>query len=419
MHITLDNVFAFLVLVLILTTFMGYIIPSAYLSFTTVKEHQLEEVAQSIMNKILLNPGYPENWGDINLVQSEDDLKAFGLQKTNGSLYELDVDKILRIVSVNTSTIKTLPQTVRISSDTIATLLGLGNQYGFSIRITPALNISVYYETYYTFSNGKGVGQGQLEVPNPIRVIVKTPDGRPALGANITGLFILMSIRGGGSKEECYMNYSSVTSVTNWEGKATLDFTPFLDDIDEELGSKVLRKSGSAIVIYADYYGIRAVNSSILETDVERRIDGTVVDNYLILESVEDPEFPVPPAAVHLGREAGLANPPYYLYLSDFEQAGNNPGESGWIINRGHYNIRVYELSSLVDDDVTLVMMPLSYVGPPREYALASFFREPSNVVCQKGAVAGNIKTSILRRIVRVGSFHYIAEVRVWRWSEG
>ncbi|MEM2940146.1 MAG: hypothetical protein QW304_01125 [Thermoproteota archaeon] len=419
MHITLDNAFAFSILVLILITFIGYIIPTAYVSFTTVREHQLDEIAQSIMDKTLLSPGVPENWGDINLVQSEDDLNAFGFQKSGGEPYELDVNKLLRIASVNTSTTMTLPKYVRISADRIAKLLGLENEYGFSIRITPALNISAkVLDPPYYFHNGHGVGHGKLTAPCYIEISVKTPDGRPAIGANVTGLYIFMSLRGQESKEECYLNssYYSSSQLVGPDGKVTLDFTSFLSSIDAKLGNKVLRKSGSSIVIYADYYGIRAVNSSLLETDVEGILDGTVINNYLILEheSGEELEFFAPPAAIHLGKEAALANPPYYVYLSDFEDVTEH-GESGWIINHGHYNIRVYELASVVDDDVSLIMVPVKYRGG---YYLANFFREPSNVICQKGAASGNIKTSVLRRMVRVGSFHYIVEVRVWRWGE-
>ncbi|MEM2447166.1 MAG: hypothetical protein QW734_10990 [Candidatus Bathyarchaeia archaeon] len=431
MHVTLDNAFAFSILILILITIMSYIIPSAHVSFTTIKEHQLEEVAQSIMDKILLSPGIPENWGDIKIVNSENDLKVFGLQKVNGSLYELDVDKILRINSVNISTsvtrwyksgknwnsviVKinrtvTLPETIRISPDKIAELLGLGKDYGFSIRITPALNISVYYNSYYDFSNGHGEGQGWLKAPNPIIVTVKTPEGRPALGANVTGLFMMMSIVKEKGEEEYNISYTYLTSITDWEGKAILDFKNFLDDINTKLKNKVLKNSGYSIVVYADYYGIRAVNSSLLETDLDEVLNGMVVDNYLILEHGLEKH-----AAAHLGESAGLANPPYYIYLSYFENVTEH-GESGWIINHGNYRIRVYELANVVDDDVSLILVSAKYTG---KYRLFSFFREPSNVICQKGVASGNIKTSVLRRMVRVGSFHYIVEVRVWRWGEG
>jgi len=417
MHVTLDNIFAFLILILIVVTFTGYIIPSAYFSFTTVREHQLEEVAQSIMDKILLSPGVPENWGDIHMVQSENGLKAFGLQKADGEPYELDVNKIMRIVSVNTSTTKTLPSYVRISPDAMARLLGLGRDYGFSIRITPALNMSIKTVDTYTFSNGRGEGHGQLTVPRRVEVTVTTPDGRPALGANVTGLFIFMSIRKQGSREDCYVNSSYLSSQrTDWRGKTTLDFTALLSSIDNELRGKVLKKSCSSIVIYADYYGIKAINSSLLATDADSILGGTVVDNYLILEheAGDEFEFFTPPAAIHLGKEVALANPPYYVYLSDFEE--ETRGESGRIINNGHFNIRVYELTNVVDDDVSLILMPVKYRG---NYLLTCFFRAPSNVLCQKGAASGNIKTSVLKRMARIGSFHYIVEVRVWRWGEG
>ncbi|MBO3799593.1 MAG: hypothetical protein FGF52_00835 [Candidatus Brockarchaeota archaeon] len=417
MHVTIDNIFAFLILILIIVTFMGYIIPSAYLSFTTVREHQLEEIAQSIMDKILLSPGVPENWGNVQVVGSENSLRAFGLQKAYGEPYELDVDKVLRIVSVNTSTTRTLPSYVRISPDVMARLLGLGIDYGFSIRITPALNISVKTVGYYTFKNGRGVGHGQLTVPCRLEVTVATPDGRPALGANVTGLFIFMSVRGGAGKDFCYVNSSYLPpQKTDWRGETMLDFTPLLSSIDNELMNKVLRKSCSSIVIYADYYGIKAVNSSLLATDADNILGGTVVDNYLVLEheAGEELEFLAPPAAIHLSKEVALANPPYYVYLSDFEDVTR--GESGQILNNGRFNIRVYELANVVDDDVSLILMPIKYRG---SFLLACFFRAPSNVICQRGAVSGNIKTSVLERVVRIGSFHYIVEVRVWRWAEG
>ncbi|MGQ9690049.1 MAG: hypothetical protein ACUVQY_02035, partial [Thermoproteota archaeon] len=137
--VTIDNVFAFLVLLLILVTFMGYIIPSAYLSFTSVKEHQLEEVAQAVMDKILLSPGIPEDWGNILVVSSSDELSSFGLHNAGGEPYVLDMDKVLRMVNVGEGQ---LPKSIQIDAWTIVRLLWLENKCGLSIRIYPALNIT-------------------------------------------------------------------------------------------------------------------------------------------------------------------------------------------------------------------------------------------------------------------------------------
>ncbi|MEM2173319.1 MAG: hypothetical protein QXS51_03265 [Thermoproteota archaeon] len=431
MHVTLDNAFAFSILILILITIMGYIIPSAYVSFTTIKEHQLEEIAQSIMDKILLSPGVPENWGDIHTVQSEEYLKAFGLQKANGSLYELDVDKILRVASVNTTTTVTLPSTVRISPDTIARLLGLSNEYGFSIRITPALNVSFEVLAMHCI---KQTGHDCVySVPSRIRITVKTPEGRPAIGANVTGLYILTTLEDNPGNphdpNDAVANFTFffVKDVTDWKGEAELEFGNPLEGVKNE--NRALRRTCTSMVVYVDYYGIRAVNSHIFKdySDFEDFLNSTIIDNYLVLEFDDAPGIPNGARKLkHSGvyePEVGLANPPYYIYLSGLEDITEAPpglGESGWIINRGNFRIRVYSLSNIVDDDVVLIMLPVSVPtsGGGRRWILVNFFREPSNVICQKGTASGNIKTSVLKRMVRVGSFHYIVEVRVWRWGE-
>ncbi|MEM3711942.1 MAG: hypothetical protein QXR97_00145 [Thermoproteota archaeon] len=428
MHVTLDNAFAFSILVLILITIMGYIIPSAYMSFTTIKEHQLEEVAQSIMDKILFSPGVPENWGDINIVNSENDLKAFGLQKANGSLYALDVDKILRIASVNTTTSVTLPSTVRISPDTIARLLGLGNEYGFSIRVTPALNISFEVLALHCI---KQTGHDCVySVPSRIRVTVKTPEGRPAIGANVTGLYILTTLeKDPGNPNDRLANFTFffVRDVTDWKGEAELEFENPLEGVKNE--NRDLKNTCTSMVVYVDYHGIRVVNSHIFQdySDFDDFLNSMIIDNYLVLEFDDAPIIPNGARKLkHSGvrvPEVGLANPPYYIYLSELKDITEIPqgsGDSGWIINHGNFRIRVYNLSKIVDDNVVLIMLPVSVPtsGGGRRWILVNFFREPSNVICQKGVASGNIKTSVLRRMVRIGSFHYIVEVRVWRWGE-
>lgn len=403
MHITLDNIFAFLILTLIMVTFMGYIIPSAYLSLTTAREHQLEEIAQSVMDKILLNPGHPEEWGNILVAESSGDLSAFGLQKTGGSMYELDVNKILRIASTSTSMV-TLPETIRIDPETIARLLGLGHEYGFSIRITPVLNISFRVLDRYVLKNGGGAS-----VPKTVEAHVVTSEGRPAIGANATGFYILMTVRRNKNEDISYLNYSYATGTVGLDGKATFSFEPLLQSIDEELKTSELKKICSAAVVYADYYGFRAVNSSVLDggSDI---LKGTAVGQYLIVE------FPItefPKGARQLENQTGLADPPYYVYASTLHNDTN--GMSGMIINKGSKKYRVYELSNTVDDDVSLIILPAKYLG---NYFTILFFRSPSDVTCQVGMASGNIKTSVLRRMVKVGSFHYTVEVRVWRWAE-
>ncbi|MEM2050265.1 MAG: hypothetical protein QXP19_00660 [Thermoproteota archaeon] len=397
MHITLDNMFAFLVLLLILVTFMGYIIPTAYLSFTITREHQLEEVAQAIMDKVLLSPGIPENWGDILVVEDSSKLYAFGLQKAGGEPYELDMDKVLRIVNTG---VGQLPETVQIDPGTIARLLGIENKYGLSIRMMPALNLTATPLAYFDLKGG-------VMVPSVIKANVKTPEGRPAISANVTGIYVLMVIQKEGNEDVCYLDYIDRTSIVDTDGYATLDFTDFLQDAKSRVDN--LQRSFSAAIIYADYYGIRSVNSSLLgETDI---LEGSTVDDYLIVRFPEG--GPYIPGARHLKNQTALANPPYYIYLSKL--LNETTGESGMVINRGAKDYRVYRVSNTIDENVAFIMMPVKYLG---RYYVVNFRRPPSIVICQIGAASGNIKTSVLRRMVRIGSFHYVFEVRVWRWGE-
>ena len=420
MHVTIDNMFAFLILLLILVTFMGYIIPSAYLSFTTVKEHQLEEVAQAIMDKVLLSPGIPEDWGDILRVNDSSQLSAFGLQKAGGAPYELDVNKVLRIVSMNSSSKIMLPETIRIDPYTIARLLGLGHEYGFSMKITPALNISFRVLEYYSFENG------DLKDPVPMKVEARviTPEGRPAIGANATGLFIFMTImkikQGQGQPEEIsYINSTYATSTVDLDGKAIFSFETFLKSLDKMLRERgergeiiKLEHACSAAVVYADYYGIRTSRSEPLG-NISGILKGTTVGKYLIVEYPIDGFPKGNEGARQLENQTGLADPPYYVYTSTLQNDTN--GQSGMVINKGAKKYRVYELSNAVDDDVSLIILPVKYLG---NYTAILFFRNPYDLTCQVGLASGNIKTSVLRRMVKIGSFHYMFEVRVWRWGE-
>jgi len=196
------------------------------------------------------------------------------------------------------------------------------------------------------------------------------------------------------------------TAVVNLDGKARLDFTDFLKAAETEVSN--LQKSFSALIVYADYYGVRSVNSSMLgDSDI---LEEETVGDYLIVSLEGSFETP---AARHLKNQTALANPPYYIYLSTFRN--ETDGESGMVINSGSKNHRVYRVTSTVDTNVAFMMMPVKYRG---RYYVITFSRPPSTVICQTGRASGNIKTSVLRRIVRIGSFHYVFELRVWRWGE-
>jgi hypothetical protein len=294
-----------------------------------------------------------------------------------------------------------LPSTIRINYSRIAGLLGLGNEYGFSIRIRPALNVSITGSETHVF-------KGQ-EVVTAVDVVVKTPEGRVAIGANVTGLYIFMNVVNKGGGDISYVNYTYVTSITKWDGRARIDFWEYLQDLKSKLTGE-FKKAIPAIVVYAEYYGIRAVNSTVLGEESDS-LKGMAVGNYLIMDYDIDDIL----GAAHVQDMAGLATPPYYVYLCSLLNDTN--GESGSVVNPGAKNHRVYKISGEVDDDVAFMVVPVKQRGWPHAQMVV-LFRPPFDAVFQRGWASGNIKTSVLKRMVKMGSFHYIVEVRVWRWGE-
>ncbi|HJW65815.1 MAG TPA: hypothetical protein VJ507_03430 [Candidatus Bathyarchaeia archaeon] len=100
---------------------------------------QLKVAAQKVATQVLLDTGYPFDWGsDITLTPS--DLMTFGLAKhgeTTREAYTLDSNKIKRLKLDFSSP-------YYVSPSTVLNLLNLGTDYGFSLEIYAPLNVSLY-----------------------------------------------------------------------------------------------------------------------------------------------------------------------------------------------------------------------------------------------------------------------------------
>jgi len=117
--------------------FVAAVIVVPTLSFVNlfyVDQQQLRNIALETLKTMLLDTGYPLNWGsDGNF--NESDVERFGLALSDSSSsYVLDPDKVQRLV-VNNSL-------GWIEYETARQLLGLEG-YGFSISILPPFNVTV------------------------------------------------------------------------------------------------------------------------------------------------------------------------------------------------------------------------------------------------------------------------------------
>jgi hypothetical protein len=104
----------------------------------------LKITSEKIMTQLLLDSGYPYNWGSENV--SQQNLKVFGLAKygeTTRQAYELDPDKVLRIDNALEGTACNFVDAVYAAG-----LLSLNNthgtlDYGFTLEFKETLQLSL------------------------------------------------------------------------------------------------------------------------------------------------------------------------------------------------------------------------------------------------------------------------------------
>lgn len=105
----------------------------SYVNLLYVDQQQLRNVALETLKTVLLDTGYPLDWGSDSFNQS--DVERFGLALSeSSSSYVLDPDKVQRLVENNSLG--------WLEYETVRQLLGLQG-YGFSISILPPFNVTV------------------------------------------------------------------------------------------------------------------------------------------------------------------------------------------------------------------------------------------------------------------------------------
>lgn len=197
------------------------------------------------LDDILLNPGIPLYWG-----QTSTNPTGFGLQDPEFTQYRLSPFSLMRLnSSVGTPVFysKTglyysnsttglgqsllVPYSQTIDSKTAATLMGINGSYGFSLTVTPIVNVSI--------------SEKQL---NPLNVEIKfTGSGYPFADSNVT--YCLIKNTGTSSQYPSY-TIECNTTTTNSQGIASLN-----------LGTFDQTKESYALIAYARISGLVGVGS--------------------------------------------------------------------------------------------------------------------------------------------------------------
>jgi hypothetical protein len=192
------------------------------------RNRQVANKAIDITNTICLSPGSPPDWGQTN-----ETLLGFGLQDPRVGGYALSPYSIMRLRTSNDSQLIEYVYTPGVFYNNLSAyygnsiltsvgdcvnytsateLLGVNGTYGFSVDITPTLNVSI------------------SQVPNDhltLKVDVRG-SGLPLSGATLK--YFLFHVDTEGGNYPMFMTYSGVAQSDSF-GSALLDFSS-VDDTD-------------------------------------------------------------------------------------------------------------------------------------------------------------------------------------------
>ena len=188
------------------------------------QKDQLKITAEKIMTQILLDPGYPYNWGSDNT--SSENLRIFGLAKygeTSRGAYILDPDKVSRLNSaigsqwVNPSYAANL---LNLGNDSAR---ALGQDYGFTLEFNETMGI-----TFVELS------------PDVYSIKITADYNQPIINAHVTAELYYVN-------ESAKIAYKGpISNTTLYDGTCNLNFSSINPNTTQ---------SAKALIVIADYYG--------------------------------------------------------------------------------------------------------------------------------------------------------------------
>jgi len=189
-------------------------------SLSVSEKEQLKVATQKILTQLILNTGDPPDWGSNTALDAP---AAFGLAKhgeTTRDAFVLDPDKVQRLSSANP---------LYVTPQTVANLLNLGNDYGFTIEFRQALTVEL---------EQTGTADYNIQVTSD-------QNSLPIANVNVTAKAFYYA----NNQFACTGQASAVTSI---DGRCSISFT----DLPQQTQAQVL-------LVTVDYYGTRIVKTAV------------------------------------------------------------------------------------------------------------------------------------------------------------
>jgi hypothetical protein len=259
----LVSVTVFLAAILLFISLFNQTIQTAIL----YQQHRhLATVCSDLLDNMMLNPGYPLNWGKTNSTPT-----SFGLQDPEFTQYRLSPFSLMRLqsltgtpftyprtgvtysnMSIGFGNFLFVPYTEAIDYSTAAQLLGTNNTYGFQLTITPIVTVSIE----------------ETHAANPLTLAIKVAGaGFPLANAEVSYCFLKVNDKGGQS----YPSYTSLfgTTYTDNGGSAVVN----IPNVDAN--------TAYAFIAYAH-------TSGLVGTGYHERVSGDTQYVLPLIDSFED-----------------------------------------------------------------------------------------------------------------------------------
>jgi hypothetical protein len=404
-------------LLIVLLILVSYEMVNATTStVATTYEEQLYTIAERVMDKLILTPGYPVDWG-TNIQVTPDTLQDFGLALYGArSPYIVDPDKVMRLANLST-----LPNPLLLNTTRLAQLLNL-EDYGFRLRITPMLVVNITPVGYYNYSQ-------LYRFMSRFEIAVSNYYGLGIPNANITAMYVLVQVQPGtgNSGDVELKNVFVKTCLTDPVGRCTLDFT---NDLRGVLKGQV-KWFFPFLIVRTEWQGFVSVAGYGSTSTGEAPVQGYIIGNYVFLNRTIDITY-----IQHGNKNAGavlvkddlLQAVPEYQDLLNFttvnwcrDSYGNFRGEDPLCNNAGRVipSAKQWYLIGYINYVEPLsshIFIFAQYRGSPIAIVIS---RLPNINIAYGGKTALPANSVTLRRVCTIYSYPYVVELTIWRRAEG
>jgi hypothetical protein len=415
MEATLEYIAVGLLIILLILATFGMMTTVTSTTETTYEE-QLYTVAERVMDKIILTPGYPVDWG-TNIQVTPDTIQDFGLALYSAHMpYIVDPDKVMRLANLST-----LPNPLLLNTTRLAQLLNLEG-YGFRLRIRPMLIVNITPTDYYPYHTYRFMSRFEIAVSNYYGL------GIP--NANITAMYVVVQVQPGAGNNKGDVELKNIftkTCLTDPVGRCTLDFT---NDLQDFLKGQV-KWFFPFLIVRAEWQGFVSVAGYGSTSTGEAPAQGYIIGNYVFLNRTIDITYinkGNKNAGAVLVKDDLLQVVPEYQDLLNFttvtwcrDASGNYRDDDPLCNNAGRVlpSAKQWYLVGYVQYVEPLsshIFIFAQFRGNPVAIVIS---RLPNIDIAYGGKTALPANSVTLRRVCTIYSYPYVVELTIWRRVEG